>query len=1153
MVEKGRGRLGGCLGRIAALGVVGVAVAAVVVLAVSLGTWMLYRQHVVVEPGAHMERDAVRSIIAQESPVYYRDGTTRVGVFFEDEHRQFVPWERLPRPYVMAIVAAEDGRFWSHPGVSGKHLARAMRDNVLAGGVVAGGSTLTQQTAKNLYYRPDRSLRSKWTELINALRLEAHYDKHEILTFYVNQFHVSGNGRGLGIAARYFFDKDVDELDVAECAFLAGLVKSPYYYDPFIGDADRRERSRERSRDRTAYVLQRIVDESAEHLVWPDVHGDESLGDRGATVRDVKAEAERLLREGFELDFKRGTFRYASSAVLDEVARRLAEPPFDEVLEAAGIDDPATAGLVVVTTLDPDAQREAQYALWHHLTEVGAWLEGYGAERYLVQAGGPVYDPDRPIIVHEYRLARVVRHLRDEGPVQLEVDLGGRTCVVDRDAIVRATVASVRGRKKDKYAKAKTAEVDAFAEALTDGAVVTVSVRSVGADGSAVCDLETRPDLQGAVAVVQDGELRAMVAGNDNRNFNRVGALRQMGSTWKLLVYHGAIGLGWTPTDELDNRRNIFPFSGTPYYPRPDHDPPPVVSMSWAGVNSENLASIWLLYHLTDRLPADRVAELAVSLDLARRPGEEEKAYARRIQEAGVLPTRGRVAESLFLQARHEVAEGPLDHPEDRLSVRSLLYGWGFDAERAAAARLGPKTRAQREQLLENSWTHMLPSMQRCVGEYRNLERALASGEVPAPGLFESLTFDVAAEGPLPVACGRAPEGYVPIGEAWERLSVPSDKGRKRFPWSRLTEAVSAAVVPVEDVLVDDRLHVSTLRALESSVRRRQLTREALGADAPGLYEPEVLYWHQDFRLLMNIRLMTRLAAQYGVSTDIAEVMSIPLGASEITLEEATVLYEGLTTGVSWSFLGQARGPGDVLWNTVARPDYPALLISEIRDVDGKALYRAKPESRRVASPEVAAATADILRNVVRFGTGRRAMYAVKEGSAQVPLGGKTGTTNDFRNAAFLGFVPAASPSGYTVDDGYTVGVYVGYDDNTSMSSGNIRLAGSGGALPAWIGTAAGLHAHGLLNAPAAVTTEVSWPLLAPTGMVRVAVDPETGRMPDEPLELTMEGPSVLTTREGVEASLANNAVEPTSRPVRAAPRQRDGEGSRGGSVWRKR
>ena len=176
-----------------------------------------YQEEVVEDPGPEFTREAILQIIAQESPVYYRDGASRIGVFFDLEHRKYVPYAEIPQDFVHAIVSAEDAEFFEHHGVSFKHLVRATGQNIKAGHVVAGGSTLTQQTAKNLFYRPDRSFKSKGEELVNALKLEAHFSKEEILEFYTNQFHVSANGRGLGIAARYFFDKDVKDLTTKEC------------------------------------------------------------------------------------------------------------------------------------------------------------------------------------------------------------------------------------------------------------------------------------------------------------------------------------------------------------------------------------------------------------------------------------------------------------------------------------------------------------------------------------------------------------------------------------------------------------------------------------------------------------------------------------------------------------------------------------------------------------------------------------------------------------------------------------------------------------------------------------------------------------------------------------------------------------------------
>ena len=458
----------------------------------------LYHEHVTKNPGPHLAREHVLAVVAQESPVYYRDGTTRIGVFFDDEHRAWVGWDDLPLSWTASIVAAEDGAFWSHPGFDLRHIARAMRDNLSAGRLVAGGSTLTQQTAKNLYYRPDRSLKAKLEEALNALRLERHYTKSEILTFYANQFHVTGNGRGLGIAARYFFDSEVEELELVEAAFLAGMVKGPSAYDPFRGDEARRARNVARAHDRTRYVLGRLVEEDAERLAGPRPGPGVEPAVYAARVGQVRAlqqEAGALLSEGFELPFERGTFRYESSAVLDEVARRLAEPPFDEVLAQAGIDDPATAGLRVLTTLDPDVQRAATYGLWHHLTEAGTQLEAHGAEDFLLPdsaapSGGLAADPQP----HTFRTAVVLDHPVDsQGRTTLVVELGGeRPCLVDREAIVRGAVAVARGQAANPHERVSTEAVNAFAAALPVGSVVRVSVRSVD-KGVATCDLELPP------------------------------------------------------------------------------------------------------------------------------------------------------------------------------------------------------------------------------------------------------------------------------------------------------------------------------------------------------------------------------------------------------------------------------------------------------------------------------------------------------------------------------------------------------------------------------------------------------------------------------------------------------------------------------------
>ncbi|HDO30168.1 MAG TPA: glycosyl transferase family 51, partial [Desulfobacteraceae bacterium] len=167
---------------------------------------------VAVNPGPEIKLSYIEGILGRESPVFYRDGKQKIGVLFQKAHRQYLPFRLIPKPFINAIVAAEDDRFFHHFGIDIPGIIRAMIANIKAGRIVQGGSTITQQTAKNLFKRKSRSYRAKLRELLNALRLEHYYSKDKILEFYINQFFVSGNGHGLGVAARYYFDKNVNKL-----------------------------------------------------------------------------------------------------------------------------------------------------------------------------------------------------------------------------------------------------------------------------------------------------------------------------------------------------------------------------------------------------------------------------------------------------------------------------------------------------------------------------------------------------------------------------------------------------------------------------------------------------------------------------------------------------------------------------------------------------------------------------------------------------------------------------------------------------------------------------------------------------------------------------------------------------------------------------
>ncbi|MCW5213604.1 transglycosylase domain-containing protein, partial [Desulfobulbus sp. TB] len=203
-----------------------------------------------------MTPENISSILGRESPVYYRDGKEKLGVLFEDIHRQYLKYDQVPETFINAIIAAEDDQFFNHYGIDFFGIARAMIANFKAGRIVQGGSTITQQTAKNLFKRESRSYEAKVKEMLFALRLEYRFSKEHILEFYCNQFYVSGNGHGLGVAARYYFDKEAKDLTLLEAAFIAGSVKQPNYYNPFIKKNEESAlKARLRAEKRAEYVL----------------------------------------------------------------------------------------------------------------------------------------------------------------------------------------------------------------------------------------------------------------------------------------------------------------------------------------------------------------------------------------------------------------------------------------------------------------------------------------------------------------------------------------------------------------------------------------------------------------------------------------------------------------------------------------------------------------------------------------------------------------------------------------------------------------------------------------------------------------------------------------------------------------------------------
>ncbi|MBC6444196.1 MAG: PBP1A family penicillin-binding protein [Alphaproteobacteria bacterium GM202ARS2] len=164
-----------------------------------------------------------------------------------------VTWQMIPKHLTDALIATEDRRFFQHSGWDWRGILRALWTNLWAGGVVEGGSTLTQQLAKNLFLTPHRSIKRKIQEWLLAVLLEVKYDKQEIMTLYLNRVYMGHGLWGISAAAAVYFGKSVSSLDIYESALLVGLLRAPSRYAPSA--------SREAAHARTRQVLQNMVED----------------------------------------------------------------------------------------------------------------------------------------------------------------------------------------------------------------------------------------------------------------------------------------------------------------------------------------------------------------------------------------------------------------------------------------------------------------------------------------------------------------------------------------------------------------------------------------------------------------------------------------------------------------------------------------------------------------------------------------------------------------------------------------------------------------------------------------------------------------------------------------------------------------------------
>ena len=1009
----------------------------------------LYHHYIVMNPGEELSRSQILRALSVETPVYYDDGKELLGVFFENEHRMYIKYEDIPKDLINAMVAAEDKNFFRHYGIDPLSILRATVVNLRAGRIVQGGSTLSQQTAKNLFKRKGRTFEAKGKELLQTLKLEAHYSKEEILEFFLNQFFVSGTGRGLGIAARYFFDKSVDELTLLECAFIAGSVRAPNNYNSLIqSDPEKKKEIMARAIGRKNYVLRNMLDLK---MISPQEYAE-------------------LVRA--PIPFRKGKIYYRLNVIMDYVRDQLQSEAFQQVLSGQGISNVSTSGIQVYTSINKELQEACHLIVRKQLSHIETLLAGYEREAIQTRYSELDVSVEREPRIGKFLFGQVEEKVIDGKESQVDVRLGSTRCRIDYQGLMNLAMPYAKS-KKGLWAEAAADDVQALLGQIEPGDIVYVSVREEAEptgeneehnEKTFLLNLEQNPQVEGGLIVMNRGKIIAMVGGAENIYFNRaVNAQRQLGSIFKPLVYTAALQLGWNIVDALENRRDVFVFQNEFYFPRPDHvSPYDQVSLGWAGVKSENLASIWLLYYLCDQLTLPQFEEVARLLDFAPREGEGYYEFRRRMRDRwGIIVTNNTFREMAFETGRQEIVTDLIfeGRTEEVQAVRFLKYGAGFDDYREAlrlereALELEAKENEEvveeeiideyelKESIMKKHFLRYHRLNVQMLEEWDFLKSAFRYS-YPDPNIVYTALFNFytgVRNGERVLVYGEdlSSQGFSPL-----TFVQAHDLFGEYDPF-----APSFGKEP-EDVWIEGEIRSSVISMMHQ-VMEKELPR--IQGKAP--YDMATLWKVRDYRVLVGLFYVVKLCHAMGIETDLSPVLSFPLGPNAVNILEVGRAYSTLLEGKRY---GAANAP--------AKSD--AVIIEKIIGIDGEEQYRFIPDNVEILDAHTTTMVNEILRNVVVFGTGRRAQNAVtmtldlgvgnKTMKVKFPAFGKTGTANEYSNSSYVGFIPgfADGRTDLSLKNAFVIAVYVGYDDNRPMENDHLRIYGGTGALPIWIDAA---------------------------------------------------------------------------------------------------
>lgn len=479
---------------------------------------------------------------------------------FTTQRRYKVAYSDIPEHVKNAFVAAEDSNFYKHGGIDFAGIARAVFSNILRGRYAQGGSTITQQVARSILLASrEKKLTRKFREIILALRMEDQLSKEEILNLYLNEIYLGHGAFGIGAAAQNYFHKKVKDLTIAEGAILAGLPQRPNEWTPF--------RNPHLAKRRQLYVLRRMADEN---FITED-------------------QRQKSVDEPLKM--------FTSKEINNKEAPYFTEYVRQYLMNKYGSENVLTQGFKVYTTVQYEMQRVAEKSMVQGLGEVDQRL-GWRGVKERVETREQVQEYAAKVhemVLGEITEGRILPANVDDDFRKLIYDLEplqtpnspyfGITPVKEGETYKAIVTAIDVG--KDARAIARIGETQIFIpwatmvwtkpkdnpsvtidEVLKVGDVISAKVDKIDRKANMVeASLQQTPEIQGALLSfeTETGAVRAMVGGRDfeESEFNcALQAKRQVGSTFKPIIYASALDKGFSPSSLVTDSPIVFKFEG---------------------------------------------------------------------------------------------------------------------------------------------------------------------------------------------------------------------------------------------------------------------------------------------------------------------------------------------------------------------------------------------------------------------------------------------------------------------------------------------------------------------------------------------------------------------------------------------------------------